>query len=315
MKALGVEAIRAGDWHCEMKFDGYRALAVLEKGKAFLWSRNEKPLDYPDIATELGRLRCKSAILDGEIVALDEKGRSRFQLLQQRGLGGDAPIFYYVFDLLHLDGRSLLDEPFEERLALLTDLLLGRVGGMVRQSQVFDVDPEDLLRQTRSLGLEGIILKARASRYEPGKRSGAWLKVKNLNEQEFVIGGFTPPKNSRAHFGAIAVGYYNHGKLCYAGKVGTGFDGRLLARLHKQFLALRVDECPFGNLPMTHPSRFGQGMTRSAMREVTWIRPELVAQVKFAEWTEEGILRQPVFLGLRTDKAARDVSRETALTD
>lgn len=314
MKALGVPAVRAGDWHCEIKFDGFRALALVEKRKAVLWSRNEKPLDFPDLAIELGRLRCKSAILDGEIVALDAKGRSRFQLLQQGQTSEGAPILFYVFDLLHLDGRSLIDEPLEERLGLLSELL-GRGGQRIKQSQVFDADPEDVLRQTRGLGLEGIIMKARASRYEPGRRSGAWLKVKNLNEQEFVIGGFTSPKNSRAHFGSIAVGYYDRGKLLYAGKVGTGFDGNLLARLHEQFLARRVDECPFANLPMTNPSRFGNAMTRSAMREVTWIRPELVAQVKFAEWTREGILRQPVFLGLRTDKPARDVRRETSRTD
>lgn len=311
MKALGVETVRAGDWHCEIKFDGYRALALVEKKKAVLWSRNEKPLDYPDIAAELGRLSCNSAILDGEIVAMDAKGRSRFQLLQQRQMGEATPIFFYVFDLLHLDGRSLIDEPFEERQALLTKLLRAD-GRSIKQSPVFDVDPANLLEQTQGLGLEGIIMKARGSRYEPGQRSGAWLKVKNLNEQEFVIGGFTPPKNSRPNFGSIAVGYYDRGKLLYAGKVGTGFDRKLLANLHKQFFALRVDECPFGNLPMTHKSRFGQGMSRRAMREVTWIRPELVAQVKFAEWTEEGLLRQPVFLGLRTDKAARKVRREAA---
>ena len=308
MKALGVDGIRPGDWHGEIKFDGYRALAVIENKTALLWSRNQKPLDYPEIALELARLPCKSAIIDGEIVAMDDQGRSRFQLLQQRQLGGPAPILYYAFDLLHRDGRSLLDEPFEERRRQLTDLLSTK-GKWVRPSEVFDADPAELLRQTQSLGLEGIILKARGSRYEPGQRSGAWLKVKNLNEQEFVIGGFTPPKNSRPHFGSIAIGYYEKGKLLYAGKVGTGFDRKLLASLHQQF-ALKIEECPFTNLPMTHKSRFGQGMTRSAMREVTWIRPQLVAQVKFAEWTEEGILRQPVFLGLRTDKPAREVRRE-----
>lgn len=156
------------------------------------------------------------------------------------------------------------------------------------------------------------VIKACNSRYEAGQRSGAWLKVKNVNEQEFVIGGFTPPENTRPHFGSIAVGYFDHGKLLYAGKVGTGFDRKLLASLHQKFLELEIADCPFTNLPMAHKARFGQGMTRSAMRDVTWIRPELVAQVKFAEWTEEGILRQPVFLGLRTDKGARDVRREAA---
>lgn len=312
MKALGVEAVRPGAWHCELKFDGYRALAIIERKQAILWSRNQKPLDYPEIAAELAQLPCTAAIIDGEIVATDGKGRSRFQLLQQRRIGMPVPVLYYAFDLLHLNGRSCLDEPIERRRAQLTKLL-GRSGRVIKESVVFSVDPASLLAQTRRLGLEGIIMKAPGSRYEPGRRSGTWLKVKNLNEQEFVIGGFTAPKNSRLHFGSLAVGYYDHGTLLYAGKVGTGFDRGLLSSLHAQLLALRTEICPFRNLPMTSASRFGQGMTRSAMRSVTWVRPRMVAQVKFAEWTADGLLRQPVFLGLRADKPASAVCREASL--
>jgi bifunctional non-homologous end joining protein LigD len=155
-----------------------------------------------------------------------------------------------------------------------------------------------------------MILKRRDSIYEPNHRSGAWLKIKNVNEQEFVIGGMTPPRNSRQYFGALLVGHYRDGRLIYAGKVGTGFNTKSLQSLHEKFQPLAVDQCPFANLPLDHRSRFGQGMTRSVMRTVTWLRPNFIAQIKFSEWTTEGILRQPVFLGLRKDKAPKAVKRE-----
>jgi bifunctional non-homologous end joining protein LigD len=167
-----------------------------------------------------------------------------------------------------------------------------------------------LFAEAKKKGLEGIILKEAGSLYEPDRRSGKWLKVKNVNEQEFVIGGFTPPKNSRKGFGAILIGHYRQGKLIYAGKVGTGFDTALLHSLHAKFLRHRSETCPFANLPLSHKSRFGQGMTRAVMKTVTWLKPVLVAQIKFTEWTVEGILRHPVFLGLRKDKDAKLVRRE-----
>jgi len=314
MKALGVSAppeAEPGAWHGEIKFDGYRAIAVLRGGKASLWSRNRQPLDYPEILPGLGRLKCAEAVLDGEIVALDAGGHSRFQLLQGRELGQRPPIVYYLFDLLQLDGRSLLAEPIEVRHAALARLV-GKKAGPVQLSAWFDVEPKALLAGARREGLEGIVLKRRGSRYEADRRSGAWLKVKNLNEQEFVIGGFTPPQNSRQHFGALLVGHYRGARLIYAGKVGTGFDAKLLESLHVRFLRLKARSCPFANLPLGHRSRFGLGMTPAAMRTVTWLRPKLVAQIKFAEWTQEGLLRQPVFLGLRTDKPATKVRREAA---
>ncbi len=310
MKAQGVNGVPAGgSWHCEIKFDGYRAVAVLNRGQVALWSRNEKPLNYLEILPPLQRLKCRSAVVDGEIVALDSAGRSNFQGLQGRDLGERPPIVYFVFDLLQLNGESCLELPFEKRRELLTQLI-GPPTPTLRLSPVYDVDPAALLAETNKKGLEGIILKRTGSRYEPDRRSGAWLKVKNVNEQEFVIGGFTPPKNSRERFGAILVGYYHGGKLRYAGKVGTGYSSALLRELYARFLKVRSDSCPFTNLPLPHKSRFGQGMTRAVMCTVTWLKPALVAQVKFAEWTVEGILRQPVFLGLRQDKAARLVRRE-----
>lgn len=316
MKALSVDALPAGRWRLELKLDGYRAIAVINRGEVELWSRNRKPLtdDYPEIVAALKKLPCANAVLDGEIVALDAEGRSRFQLLQGRGLGeARPPIVYYVFDLLHQDGRSRLAEPIEARQEALKKLLGRKLQG-VRFSPVFEIDPEVLLAEVREKGLEGIIAKTPGSRYEPDRRPGTWLKLKVHGEQEFVIGGFTPPRNSRPHFGAILVGYYQDGELIYAGKVGSGFNAARLAALHREFLRRQVDASPFANLPLTRRSRFGVGMTASAMREVTWVRPELVAQIRFAEWTSEGLLRQPVFLGLRNDKQARDVVREAGPT-
>lgn len=312
MKALSVDSVPAGDWRLEVKLDGYRAIAVINGGVVELWSRNHKPLtaDYPEVTAALARLPWRNATLDGEIVALDEQGRSRFQLLQGRDLSRRPTIVYYVFDLLHRDGRSYLAEPIETRQAALAEMV-GANGKVLRTSPVFTVPPEPLLAAAREQGLEGIIAKQAGSLYEPDRRSGAWLKCKVQGEQEFVIGGFTPPKNSRPHFGALLVGYYDRGKLLYAGKVGSGFNHARLASLHAALEARRIEACPFVNLPTPKTSRFGGGMTRGMMREVTWAKPELVAQVRFTEWTEDGMLRHPVFLGLRDDKRPQEVLRET----
>jgi bifunctional non-homologous end joining protein LigD len=311
MKALGVTAVPTGVWRCEIKFDGYRAIALVNRGRAELWSRNRKEMsaDYPEIVAALEKLPCDSAVLDGEIVALDAAGRSRFQLLQAREIGERPPILFYVFDALQRDGRLLLDRPIEERRREL-ETLLRKAPRPVQLSPLFEVQPAELMDAAHKQGLEGIIAKRSGSVYEPARRSGAWLKCKVVLEQEFVIGGFSEPRLSREHFGAILIGYYEGGKLLYAGKVGTGFNRELLRSLHAQFLARRIETCPFANLPMPRRPRFGQGMTRSEMKKVTWIRPELVAQIKFGEWTEDRILRQPVFLGLRKDKKAQEVRRE-----
>jgi bifunctional non-homologous end joining protein LigD len=159
-------------------------------------------------------------------------------------------------------------------------------------------------------GLEGLIAKRRDSKYEPGRRSGAWVKFKWTNEQEFVIGGYSEPKGSRAHFGALLVGYYEKGKLLFAAKVGTGFDQKLLTSLHDKFKNLVRPDCPFANLPEKISGRWGQGLSASEMRRCTWLEPNLVCQVRFAEWTRDNHLRQPAFLGLRDDKEPKEVVRE-----
>lgn len=316
MKALGGGVISGDDWLLEIKYDGYRALGIKRGSEAELWSRNEKPLggSYPEIADAMAKLKCESAVIDGEIVALDESGRPTFQLLQGREMGQERPpIFYYVFDLLNLDGRSFLGEPIETRKEVLARLIR-KAPEAIRLSPVFDETPDVLLAEVRKQGLEGIIGKRRGSLYEPGRRSGAWLKQRIAVDQEFVIGGYTPPQGGRTHFGALLVGFYEGDQLMYAGKVGTGFNGKLLASLHARFRKLKIERCPFANLPTKKP-RYGQGMTASAMREVTWLKPELVAQVKFSEWTRDAMLRQPVFLGLREDKRAREVVREATSSD
>jgi len=313
MKALGVPTAPDGVWRCEIKFDGYRAVGLMNEGQIELWSRNRKEMtaDYPEVVAALAKIRCRNAIVDGEIVALDEAGRSRFQLLQSREVSeARPPIVYYIFDLIQLDGRSLISEPIEERRKLL-ETLLKKAVRPVQLSPVFVLPPSQLLEEIRRQGLEGVIAKQPGSRYEPDRRSGAWVKCKILNEQEFVIGGFTAPRHSRQYFGALLVGYYHKGKLLYAGKVGTGFDARGLQALHTKFARRKKAACPFANLPMARRPRFGQGMTRSEMKKVSWLRPDLVAQIRFGEWTNDGLLRQPVFLGLRKDKPGRDVRRES----
>jgi bifunctional non-homologous end joining protein LigD len=281
MQALGSATLPAGRWLCEIKFDGYRAVAVLNRGAVELWSRNHRPLgpDYPEVVARLGRIKCRSAALDGEIVALDDRGRSRFQLLQNFGqAGARPPLVYYVFDLMQLDGRSTVELPLEDRQHLLRRLI-PRPTRTVQLSPSFAVEPAELMATARAQQLEGIVIKRPGSRYESGRRSGAWLKCKLLGEQEFVIGGFTRPQASREYFGAILIGYYQGGRLLYAGKVGTGFNRALLASLHAQFQRRQRADCPFADLPTERRSRFGTGMTRRERAKVTWIRPELVAQI------------------------------------
>jgi bifunctional non-homologous end joining protein LigD len=312
MKALNTGQVPTGEWDCEIKFDGYRAIAVLNRGNGSLWSRTGKPMsrDYPEVIGALEKLRCRDAVLDGEIVALDAAGRSRFQLLQNRGRSEKKPIIvYYVFDLMRRDGRSLLALALTDRRKELASLAKKLIPPL-QISPVFRVEPAALLKLARQQGLEGIIAKQPGSRYEPDRRSGSWVKCKVLAEQEFVIGGFTRPRHSREYFGAILVGYYTGGRLRYAGKVGTGFDRAQLASLHASFVPRTRKTCPFANLPLEGKPRFGEGMGRKAMEKVTWLKPGPVAQIKFAEWTDDGLLRQPVFLGLRTDKRASDVRRE-----
>ncbi|HEX8281196.1 MAG TPA: non-homologous end-joining DNA ligase [Chthoniobacterales bacterium] len=313
MKAKLMDTPPAGEWAYELKFDGIRLIAVKNGDAVNLISRNGNELAarFPEVADAVRALPVNDCVLDGEVVAVDEQGRSSFQLLQGRELPGGKqhPIYYYVFDLLQAEGRSLTGLKLEPRKALL-EQLCGSAGEPIRPSGEIAGDATELLKEVKRRGLEGLIGKQRASIYEPGGRSGAWIKLKVSNEQEFVIGGYTPPAGSRQHFGALLVGYYESGKLLFAGKVGTGFNTKSLAALHNKFKAEAREDCPFADLPSKQGGAWVQGITPSMMRKMTWVNPVFVCQVKFAEWTRDGKLRQPVFLGLREDKAARDVKRE-----
>ncbi len=313
MKCKLLDEIPNGDdWIYEIKFDGIRALTLKRGDDVELYSRlrNKMTHRFGDVAEALKKCDCESAVFDGEVVALEQSGRSSFQLLQMSRMPGQSPpIVYYLFDILNLDGKDLKNLPLHERKKILQQVVPTN-DDLLRISDHLGGRPEQLWTEVCQRGLEGLIGKQRNSKYEPGKRSGAWIKVKCTSAQEFVIGGYTPPQGAREKFGAIMVGYYEGDKLIFASKVGTGFDRRVLEALHKQFQKLKQPECPFANLPDKRPGRWGQGITASQMKRCTWLRPQLVAQVRFTEWTMDGGLRHPVFMGLREDKQPREVVKE-----
>ncbi len=312
MKALLVEEPEAsGEWLYEIKFDGFRALAFKHGDSVHLLSRNQKNFAdrFPEIAGAIAELAIDDIVLDGEIVALDKTGRSSFQLLQGLDTAERPPLYFYVFDILRHDGKSLLGTPLHERKALL-EKLLKKAPGALRFSASLEGSFPALMKHAQKLGLEGLIAKRPDSLYEAGGRSGSWIKLKISHEQEFVIGGYTPPAGSRKHLGALIVGVYENKKLLCTGKVGTGFTHDSLKFLHTRFTKIARKDCPFENLPDKRERRFGQAITASVMKKCHWVKPELVAQLRFTEWTNDGRLRHPVFLGLRDDKKATDVVRE-----
>jgi len=314
MKAKLVDSMRPGDWIYEIKFDGYRALALRGGDEARVLSRNEKDLGekFPEVKNSIAALDVQNAIIDGEIVALDEKGRSSFQALQGFDMGQvRPPMVVYAFDLLQLNGKDLRNLPIEERKAKLEELLK-KPPGVIRYSVSFTKHIEELLDRARRLGLEGLMGKRSGSRYEAGKRTGAWVKIKLHQEQECVIGGYTEPEGARKHFGALLVGFYEGKELKFAGRVGTGFSEKLLRWLYLELNKIRVNECPFFNLPAAGRSRWDQGLTAAEMKRCHWVKPTMVCKVKFTEWTRDDRLRQPVFLGIREDKNANEVVREKA---
>jgi bifunctional non-homologous end joining protein LigD len=302
----------AGDWFYELKFDGIRLLAINDGKKIALISRNKNDLTkrFEELVDSLESLPAKEFLIDGEVVAVDDEGRSSFQLLQAREMENrQAPIYFYVFDLLQLNGKGLTSLPLHTRKALL-EKLCAEANDPIRFSGGLEGDPKVLLQEVKRRGLEGVIGKLHDSVYEPGRRSGVWVKIKSLNEQEFVIGGYTPPQGARQYFGAILVGYYEKKRLLFAGKVGTGFDSKMLARLHRKFKEEECDVCPFADLPSKQGGQWVQGITPGMMQKMHWLNPVFVAQIKFGEWTRDKKLRQPVFLGLREDKKPTEVVRE-----
>jgi bifunctional non-homologous end joining protein LigD len=313
MKAMLQSSPPAGnDWIYEIKFDGFRALAFADGDDVRLLSRNGKSFDdkFPEIADSIRELHLRDAVLDGEIVALDAKGVSSFQLLQAFEMGQKRPaIYFYAFDLLRFEGEDLRRQPLVNRKSKL-ETLLADTRGLVRYSASLGDAAGPLLKKAHQLGLEGLIGKRKDSRYETGRRSVAWIKLKLHREQEFVIGGFTNPEGTREHFGALLLGFYKGHQLQFCGKVGTGFNDKLLGNLKARFNGLGAHSCPFVNLPEKRAGRYGAGVTVTEMKHCHWLEPQMVCQVKFSEWTRDDKLRQPVFLGLREDKNAAEVVRE-----
>jgi len=316
LATVGTEVPAGADWVFEPKYDGIRILAFVAgtsaPGKVALVSRNglDKTKQFPEIVDALRALHTKvkrSFVLDGEIVAMRAGAPLRFQELQGRmhttDQGAierhrtDAPTALFVFDML-MDGRkSLVTESWQERRKHLAALLQTPVrSNALRLSDVSD-DGAKMLRDARRRGWEGIIAKRRDAEYAAGRRSHAWLKLKIERRQEFVVGGWTEPRNSREHLGALLLGYYDHGKLIYAGHTGTGFDRASLGEMYRRLSRIERKTSPFTTTPRTNAPAH-------------WAKPETVVEVRFNEWTAEGKLRQPVFLGVRDDKPPRDVVHE-----
>jgi bifunctional non-homologous end joining protein LigD len=299
------------DWLFEVKWDGVRAIAFLSEEELRLQSRSGLRCErqYPELAVIPHQVAARQAILDGEIAVLDPKGVSRFHLIQPRiantdpntivHLARSTPVVYFAFDLLYLDGYDLRQVALSDRRRLLDEVVTP--GTVLKISEAFPGAGEALLDAARENGLEGIIAKHAGSCYEP-KRSSEWLKIKIVDRQEFVIGGYTEPQGDRDYFGALVLGTYENGKLRWVGNAGTGFDQKTLAALYARFQPLVTKECPFLERPKPD-------------RGMTWLEPELVCEVKFANWTTDGRLRAPVFLGLRSDKGAAEVHREEPLAE
>ena len=290
-------------WVYEVKVDGYRCLVGKDHSAVKLWSRrgNLFNQDFPGLARACAALPADT-LVDGEVIALDQQGRISFNLLQHRRSQASA-IRFYAFDLLVYKGHSTINLGISERHDLLAQAL-ANVDGDVQLMQRFETSPAELIRAAKRLGFEGIIAKRRDSLYEPGKRSGAWVKYKINQGQEFVIGGYTPGHP----FDAVIVGYYRDGQLIYAAKVRNGFVPRIRREVAKRLKALETEVCPFANLP--EKKRTAWALTKEEMKKCVWIRPELVAQIEFTEWTPDGHLRLTTFTGLREDKTSQEVVRE-----
>jgi bifunctional non-homologous end joining protein LigD len=308
MTARVVNTLPAGDeWSYEVKLDGYRALIIKDGERVQLRSRTGKELTrtYQAVATAASGLRASQAVLDGEIVAVDTSGRPSFQALQHRTAHRDHTIVFYAFDLLHKDGADLMVLPLATRRERLAQVI-GNSGILL--SIELPGTPQEVIDAVSSLGLEGVIAKRRNSRYTPGERHSSWVKLKLDRQQEFVIGGYRPGPYG---VDALLVGYYDEGGLRFAAKVRAGFTPHLRREVFAQLTPHHTLRCPFVDLPHAKASRWGGGVTVEQMAEMRWVRPAAVAQVRFVEWTGEGHLRHAAFLGLRTDKPARAIRRES----
>jgi bifunctional non-homologous end joining protein LigD len=298
---------KGDDWLFEIKWDGVRAICFVDDKKVRITSRtgNSCERQYPELSVIGHQISAKQAILDGEIAVLDKNGVSSFGLIQPRIAVADpnsvahlarrTPVTLFVFDLLYLDGYDLRGVPLIERKRVLRSIL--QPSGVMRYSEHFVNNGEEMLQAAKATGLEGIIAKSATSSYQP-KRSRDWIKIKIVAQQEFIICGYTA--GEREYFGSLVLGLYDAGQLVYVGNVGTGFDQRLMEQIYRRIEPLTTTQSPFEEMP-------------EIGREITWVRPEVVCEVKFASWTEEGRLRAPVFLGLRPDVDPKECVRETAM--
>jgi bifunctional non-homologous end joining protein LigD len=305
------------DWLFEIKWDGYRAVAFIDDGHVRLVSRSQNDLtaQFAELGTLPQFVKAERAILDGEIVALDEEGRPSFSLMQQRtgfqpgkrrlARREGVPVVYYAFDLLYLDGLDLRRVGLEQRKQLLQDRIAAGQSGVIHFSDHYAEKGLDLFEAAKQRGLEGIVAKKRSSAYQE-KRSSDWLKIKITQRQECVIGGYTDPEGSREYFGALVLGLYDQqGRLIHVGQVGTGFDQKTLEEIFARLQPLKTKQNPF----------YGE---IGGLRKVQFVRPKLVAEIKYAEWTHETAeggmkLRAPVFMGLRFDKPAEECRLEEAV--
>ena len=308
MLLLRTDKLPEGDaWAYEIKFDGYRALAFKTGGKVHLRSRNDNDFSvrYASIANALARLPDET-VIDGEVLALDEAGKPSFSALQNKS--SSSPLQFVVFDLLVLAGRDVRKEPLSKRRELLEKRVLPRLADPIRYSPQLDASLRDLVHAVNEQGFEGLVAKRRDSVYESGERSGAWLKMRVNRGQEFVIGGYTVGGDT---FDALVFGYYNGDGLIYAARTRNGFTPKVRVDLMKRFKGLKTEKCPFINLPEKKAGRWGAGLTAQKMADCRWLKPELVGQFEFVEWTGENHLRHSRFVALRDDKRPEDVVRES----
>jgi bifunctional non-homologous end joining protein LigD len=296
LATLAKEPFDHPDWVFEVKWDGYRAIAEITDGDVALYSRNLISLNkkFPSVTEPLGKLRF-DAVLDGEIVVVDDLGHPDFQMLQNYGKSRRGHLIYYVFDLLHLQGHDLTGLPLLRRKELLKKIL--PPSSTMRFSDHVSKDGVLFFNVVKEKGLEGIIAKHSQSAYRIGRRSQQWLKLKTQLTQEGVITGFTKPRGRRTYFGSLVLGAFEGDELIYIGHSGGGFGVKNLKGIREKLEPLIEGKCPFRSEPKTN-------------MPVTWVKPELVCEVIFQGWTDEGIMRQPVFLRLREDKPAREVVRE-----
>jgi bifunctional non-homologous end joining protein LigD len=294
------------EWVYEIKLDGYRAVGVKSDSGVNLFSRRRKLFNhqYPYLVEALSDLT-EGTVVDGEIVALDESGRPNFNLLQSFRSEASR-IHYFIFDMLICDNRDLTKLPLSERRELMKSILKLRTPRL-RIADQFEASGNDMLAAVRQQRLEGVIGKRKDSFYEPGKRTGAWIKYRVSRRQELVIGGYIPGPHG---FDSLIVGYYQNKDLMYVARVRNGFVPALRRQVFERIRHLTSPAMPFANLPDEHPSRWGENLTAEKMKECVWLRPEAVAQIEFLEWTAADHLRHSKFVGLREDKDARGVVKE-----